>query len=268
MISSDTNKSKIPGRKEVEWTGKCYGYIRIAPKSQANDGPSLDEQTKMITAQSQLSKLKIIRIFSDDGISGLTMDDRPSLVELLKTAERGDTVMVFALDRLTKTSDDAITIIYNFLTRGCRIYMIEEKFDSSNKSCRSVLEFIETLARLKVGTIPSQVKIALSSNQEKKHSIGRPPYGWKLANGPGSDLVEVPEEQEIRTRIRNLREGTGVGVDANDGKELSYDAIAKVFVKEGIPPPRKSKEWHPAAIRRCYLQETPVWDRGVNSKPK
>jgi len=74
------------------------------------------------------------------------------------------------------------------------------------------------VAELEAGIIKQRVKDAMEMKKEKGEFVGRIPYGWKLSNGKGSDLEEIPEQQQVITAIRQLREGA-----LTEGKTMSYE---------------------------------------------
>lgn len=88
--------------------GLKYGYARV----------SSDDQN----ADLQIAALKKAggkTLFKDEGISGATTK-RPALLRCLKKLERGDTLVVWKLDRLGRSLRDLITMLDDLKTRGVK----------------------------------------------------------------------------------------------------------------------------------------------------
>ncbi|GGN39218.1 hypothetical protein GCM10012285_16070 [Streptomyces kronopolitis] len=75
-----------------------------------------------------------------------------------------------------------------------------------------------------------------------EYAYGAPPFGWKAEK---KTLVEVPEEQTIRARARELRDAGA-----------SYREIAAALEVEKHQP-RRGNQWHPQTVRRMLAAETP-----------
>ena len=85
-----------------------YGYARVSTGGQ---NPALQ-----LVA---LKKAGCKTLFKDEGVSGTTTK-RPSLLRCLKTLERGDTVIVWKLDRLGRGLRGLITMLDDLKHRGVK----------------------------------------------------------------------------------------------------------------------------------------------------
>lgn len=75
----------------------------------------------------------------------------------------------------------------------------------------------------------------------------KPPYGWRLSDGKGSDLCEIPEEQEIIKIIKEKRD-----------QSYSYADIAEYLTLSEVKPRRGCKRWYSMTIKRICERDNVV----------
>ncbi|EJA0515537.1 recombinase family protein [Salmonella enterica] len=86
------------------------------------------------TIESQLHAIKAAghttapMYFKDEGISGsVTPENRPGLASLLNLAKRGDLIIVTALDRLSRSTYDAIALMKALEGKGVKVLSLREQ---------------------------------------------------------------------------------------------------------------------------------------------
>jgi site-specific DNA recombinase len=77
----------------------------VSTDRQARDGLSLPDQKRSLKRYAKSHGLKIVAEFSDEGISGSTISDRPGMLALLQTVRSGgtDIVLVTEWERLSRS---------------------------------------------------------------------------------------------------------------------------------------------------------------------
>tara|TARA_R110002072_G_scaffold45565_1_gene126651 strand:+ start:58963 stop:59763 length:801 start_codon:yes stop_codon:yes gene_type:complete len=233
------------------WRSECYGYIRVSTKDQIK-GKSLEMQKEAIRAEAKRNNLELVKIYSDEGISGTSMQDRANLEKLLKLLDEGETVIGYSVSRISRSVDDFTWIVKNLNRQGCRLILIKENMNTENPYSRCILAILSAFSELEAEMIKERVSDAIALKQSRGEHVGRIPYGWVLANGKGSGLKEVPEEQEIIARIRQLKDGL------NGATPVSLSEIARVFNREKVPLPGKTSEWTHPTVSRIYKQKPPA----------
>ena len=111
-----------------------YGYARVSTD---------DQNTAM-----QLTALKRAgskKIFKDEGLSGATAK-RPTLTRCLKALQKGDTLIVWKLDRLGQSLRDLITMLDDLRERGVKFHSLTEAIDSVTPTGRAMWQMIGVLA--------------------------------------------------------------------------------------------------------------------------
>jgi site-specific DNA recombinase len=87
-------------------------YVRVSSQEQADEGYSIGEQTDRLKKYAEAMGWEIYKIYVDPGYSGGNMD-RPGLNAMIKDVESGviDTVVVYKLDRLSRSQFDTLYLI-------------------------------------------------------------------------------------------------------------------------------------------------------------
>jgi len=99
-------------------TGRVLGYKRVS---------SLEQNTAR-----QLDGIAVNEVF-EDKVSGKSMD-RPELKQLMRTAYKGDTVVVHSMDRLARNLIDLKDIVSQLVASGAQVQFIKENLTFSGKA--------------------------------------------------------------------------------------------------------------------------------------
>ena len=215
--------------------GCCYGYVRVSTTMQVQDGVSLDEQEMRIRAWATMNNMKLMGVYVDKGISGTFMFERPAFSKLMSFLERGDALVANDLGRVSRKGADIIVLIDKLETIGARAVFIMDGFDTSTSGGKMILSILSLVKGMEVNYTSERVRDTMDMMKQNGRNITKPPYGWKKSSPEkGSGLVEVPEQQVIIARIKQMH---------HEGNMSCY-AIAKQLTKEGVPTPSgKGKKW-------------------------
>ncbi len=83
-------------------------------------------------------------IFADK-LSG-TRDDRPQLEEVLRRLQKGDTLVVWCLDRLGRSLQHLVSVVGDLQQRGVKFRSLTESIDTSGATGRLVFHVLAALA--------------------------------------------------------------------------------------------------------------------------
>ena len=95
-----------------------YGYIRVSTVKQANEGNSLEGQTKLLL-ENGVSKENIYQ----DAYTG-TKADRPQFNKLLNELKEGDTLVVTKLDRFARSMIEGSKIVNDLIEKGVKVNVL------------------------------------------------------------------------------------------------------------------------------------------------
>ena len=109
-------------------------YVRVSTREQAEKGYSVSEQQERLKAYCLAKDWVVAQVITDPGFSGAKLE-RPGMQQLISLvqAKKCDAVLVWKLDRLSRSQKDTLYLIEDvFLKNGCAFVSMNENFDTSN----------------------------------------------------------------------------------------------------------------------------------------
>ncbi|MDD5529528.1 MAG: recombinase family protein [bacterium] len=201
---------------------KAVGYIRVSTAEQEKEGLSLDAQRDQIETYAKLKNLRSLTILSDS-VSGKNMK-REGLQALLNHCDNGvKHVIVYKLDRLSRSTRDLLALIELFRERDITFHSITESIDTTTAQGRFFFTLMGALSALERELIGERTKEALRYKKEKGEWMGKPGLGYDVTNG----IIVKNNSFPVLEKIRRLR---------RSGK-YSYSQIAEVLNHEGYKSP-------------------------------
>ncbi len=185
---------------------KAVGYIRVSTEGQAKDGVSLDNQEAKIKAYADLKDLDLVEIIEDAGISAKNLN-RPGVQKVLTMARRKEVeaVVVYKLDRIFRSTVDALETTKKFDKWGVAFHSIHETLDTQSAMGRFFFTLTAALGEMERKIIGERTKAALKHLRiNGKKTGGDVPLGYCL-DTDGQTLIQVPKEQEVIRLIKKLR---------------------------------------------------------------
>ena len=119
-----------------------------------------------------LAKLGVTEIFSDT-TSGAS-PKRPGLKKALEALEKGDTLVVWRLDRLGRSMRQLIDTVEEIQEQGAHLKSVNEAIDTSTATGRMLLHVLGALAEFERETIRERVTAGMASAKRDGRHVGRP----------------------------------------------------------------------------------------------
>lgn len=143
-------------------------YCRVSTEEQASDGFSIKAQKDKLTKYADANDYLIVDYYVDDGISGKNLKDRPEVTRLINDVKSGkvNNVLVYKLDRLTRSVKDLIYLIDLFSKYDCSFNSQTEKLDTSNAVGRMFVKIVGIFAEFERENLAERV--ALGYEQKTK----------------------------------------------------------------------------------------------------
>lgn len=138
-----------------------YGYARVSTQDQ-----HLALQTDALT------KAGCEKIF-EEKMSGAKAD-RPGLNSLLKTVKKGDTVVVWKLDRLGRSTKDLINIVNSFKEKEIGFISLQDNINTSTAQGRFFFHVIASFVELERELILERTYAGLEAARARGRKGGRP----------------------------------------------------------------------------------------------
>jgi DNA invertase Pin-like site-specific DNA recombinase len=215
----------------------AIGYVRVSTEDQAKEGVSLDNQKAKIEAYCQLKDFELIEVVEDAGISAKNLR-RPGVQKVLRMARKKqvDAIVVYKLDRIFRSTVDALETTKMFDKWGVSFHSIEETLDTQSAMGRFFFTLTAALAEMERRIIGERTKAALSHKRSRNEKTGGDvPYGYDLT--PAGILIKNHTEQKVICLIRRLRQ-----------KEYSLRGICTELEREGYKTKRGNSKWHPQTV--------------------
>lgn len=232
-------------KKELKERKRACIYVRVSTEAQEAEGYSLTEQEKLCRSAIDSKEWEYVRTFCDGGYSGKTMD-RPALQEMFSAIRSGevDAVLIYRLDRLSRSQKDTLTIIEDYLLPyKVDIVSLKETLDTSTPWGRAMIGILASFNQLDRETIVMRTTMGRRAKAKSGgYTGGKTPYGYRAENG---ELVIEPEEAKMVKEIFTLRSENWsyrriadylllAGYVGREGRAVQYSTVAGIVKNEDI----------------------------------
>lgn len=141
-------------------------YVRVSTIEQAREGYSIQEQIKRLKKYCEAMGWVVVKIYIDAGESGGDLK-RPALKDLIKEINDYDTVLVYKLDRLSRSQKDTLYLIEDvFLANNVDFVSMTESFDTSTSFGRAMVGILAVFAQLERENIKERVAVGKQARAE------------------------------------------------------------------------------------------------------
>lgn len=203
-------------------------YRRVSTDKQADAGYSLDVQIEKLQAYAKtFSNVKEVRVYTDDGYSGSSLD-RPGMKQMLEDIEAGVVthVIVVKLDRLSRSQKDTLHLIEDvMIPANVAFISIMESFNTDTAFGRAMVGILSVFAQLERENIFERTRGGMQKRVEKGYwpGGGRTPYGYDYDPAQGI-LVPNGEADMVRHIYDRYLAGVSMQTIA-DELNLKYERV-------------------------------------------
>jgi DNA invertase Pin-like site-specific DNA recombinase len=148
-------------------------YLRVSTLN----GQTTENQQRELEAVAARSGWRIVRVFEDNGISGVKgRDRRPALDALLKAATRRefDLIAAWSVDRLGRSLQHLVQLFAELQALGVDLYLHQQHVDSSTPSGRALLQMSAVFAEFERAMLLERTRAGLARARAQGKRIGRP----------------------------------------------------------------------------------------------
>lgn len=160
----------------------CEAYI----KSQGGEGWAID-----------------LRRYDDGGFTGASMA-RPSLKRLLGDIDAGsiDAVVVYKVDRLTRSLADFARILEALDKRGVAFVSVTQAFNTNSSMGRLTLNVLLSFAQFERDVTGERIRDKIAASKAKGMWMGGAvPLGYDVPDGSGDRRLHVNEAEAVTVRM-------------------------------------------------------------------
>ncbi len=187
---------------------RCAIYTRKSTdEGLEQDFNSLDAQREAceayIQSQRSLGWRSLAKKYDDGGISGGTME-RPALKDLLLDIEAGkvDLVVVYKVDRLTRSLSDFSKIIDAFDDRNISFVSVTQQFNTANSMGRLTLNMLLSFAQFEREVTAERIRDKIAASKRRGMWMGGlPPLGYDVCD---KKLIVNEDEAIVMRQLFDL----------------------------------------------------------------
>lgn len=195
--------------KNLPETVACY--CRVSTENQI-ENYSIDEQRERLEAFCKAKGWSKPVMFIDPGFSGGTLE-RPALRSLLGEVERGrfGTVVVYKLDRLSRSQKDTLYLIEDVFNRhGVSFVSVCENFDTGTPFGKAMIGILSVFAQLEKDQITERFTMGRIGRAKSGlfHGGGNAPTGYDYVDG--HLVVNEFGAMQVREVYERFRNGESV----------------------------------------------------------
>jgi len=139
-----------------------FGYSRVSTQEQDTD-----------LQEGKLREAGAERIFTERASGGRW--DRPELHKMLEQLREGDVLMVWKLDRLSRSLKDLLWIIDSLEAKGVGFRSLTESIDTTSPAGRMMMQMVGAFAEFERAMIRERTQAGLEKARDEGRVGGRPP---------------------------------------------------------------------------------------------
>lgn len=143
-------------------TARKIGYARVSTREQ-----NLDMQVDALEAAGCSA------IFVDQGVSGV-VTERDGLSQALASIRKGDTLVVWKLDRLGRSLGFLVDLVAEYGRKGRGFIALQDGIDTNTSSGKLVFHIMASLAEFERELISERTRAGMAAARRRGIRIGRP----------------------------------------------------------------------------------------------
>jgi site-specific DNA recombinase len=220
-------RARLMARSEASVGGRGGTLVRCAVYTRKSSEEGLEQDFNSLHAQREACEayvrsqkhegwVVLPAQYDDGGISGATME-RPALQQLLADirARKVDTVVVYKVDRLTRSLADFAKIVEIFDAHGVAFVSVTQHFNTTTSMGRLTLNVLLSFAQFEREVAGERIRDKIAaSNQRGMWMGGNPPLGYDIRDR--NLVVNVVEAETVRHIFRRYAALRSVRLLADD----------------------------------------------------
>lgn len=220
---------------------RIYGYVRVSTEIQKEKDNSIKNQINHIEDYCNRYDLELVKIFSDNGISGMKKN-RDGLMDLFNSLkkEKIDCLVVYSLSRLGRKLTDVIEFVNTLSNNGIKFISLKENFNTEEVVGKLMMNILGSINEFEVDVLSQRIS-DVKQYKKSKNEV----YCGKILFGKyrrKNKLVTNPYEIKTLKLIQKLR----------DIEKLSYQKISDYLNDNNILSKEKCN-WYSSSVRSVYL---------------
>lgn len=221
-------------------------YVRVSTEEQAREGYSVSGQLQKLKAFCISQEWKVAGVYVDEGISAKNMD-RPQLQQMINDIKDNkiDCVLVYRLDRLTRSVFDLYKLLETFDKHNCKFKSATEVYDTTTAMGRMFITIVAALAQWERENMGERISFGFEEKvRQGKCPFNFSPMGYTLNKEESKLYIHPIEANTVKIMFEKYIEGYGSnrlcrylnenGLLTKRGNKWSSNTLFKVL-KSPIP---------------------------------
>lgn len=196
-----------------------YLYSRVSLDDQTADNQKLLAKGSGIT---------IDECYTDTGVSGgVKAIERPEFARLMSVVQKGDVVVVSAVDRIGRDTVDVLTTVDMFQAKGVKVCVLAYgSLDLTSDMGRVVLTMAAAFAQLERSYLKARTKQGMARTKAQGTKLGRP-----LKITPNT-LADILKDKEAGISLEGLSQKYKIPRNTIHKNVLKWDGKLEDYREE------------------------------------
>jgi DNA invertase Pin-like site-specific DNA recombinase len=180
-------------------------YVRVS-----TDRQTTENQIQALREIADRSGYQIVKIYSDDGISGSKgRENRPALDQMMKDAvnRQFEMVMCWSIDRLGRSITHLIEVMNELNESKIDMFFSQQSIDTQTSAGRMIYGIFSSLAGFERDLIRERIKAGLDRARKNGVKLGRP----SVINEGICNAVLILKDKGLGVRETCRKLGIGCG---------------------------------------------------------
>lgn len=220
----------------------AYLFCRVSTKDQAESThlslQAQEAELRQVASQAGYTRVRVYSI-SCSAYKGISQQ----LQVICEAAQKGDAIMVWRVDRLSRNIEECLGMIKEVHQKGVTLYSHNEKITYAENK----IEFLQALldAQKEAYILGQRVKLAVRRKRERGDIIGSVPYGYmhhRIYTHDGLNTEKIVKaDNEIEKNIIKR-----ISKEFKDRR--SIEQIAYGLNRSGIK--KRGRKWSSAMVKK------------------
>lgn len=197
-----------PGHANPAGRKRAAAYCRVSTLEEEQELSFETQRAYYERLIGQDPDMILVRIYGDQGRSGLHTDRRTEFQQMVRDALDGkiDVIMVKSISRFSRNSVECLSILRRLKEKGVRVVFEKEGLDTFDPKSETVLSILLSVAQNESANISGNVRWAYEYRNRSGWPCRAAPYGyrslrqWRMAadeNGQNSADARTPEHSWV-----------------------------------------------------------------------
>lgn len=179
----------------------CYARVSSDSEDQLN---SYNNQVDFYESYvNSLENSKLVKIYTDEGITGTRMDKRDGFLQMIEDCRKGliNTIITKSISRFARNITETLSVVRELKSIGVSVYFMTEKIDTAKMGSEMMLAVYAACAEIESKAISNAQKWAFRTRaKEGRYNQPKLPFGYQRIDG---EVKVIDDEAKIVEDIFN-----------------------------------------------------------------